>query len=111
MKILSHPQIVKYNTTIRSKEHIYIIAELVCGKNLDEYVRRKGRLTEYISAFLIGKIIESVRYLHSLEIIHRDLKPENIMVMFKKHNGHISTEQDNISNIKLIDFGLANHQS
>jgi serine/threonine protein kinase len=26
MKILSHPQIVKYNTTIRSKEHIYIVA-------------------------------------------------------------------------------------
>ena len=66
MKILSHPQIVKYNTTIRSKEHIYIVAELVCGKNLDEYVRKKGRLTEYISAFLIGKIIEAVRYLHSL---------------------------------------------
>ena len=66
MKILSHPQIVKYNTTIRSKEHIYIVAEYVNGKDLYEYVRKQGRLSEYIAAFIIGKIIEAVRYLHSL---------------------------------------------
>ena len=34
MKILEHPQIIKYNTTIRSKEHIYIIAEYVYGRDL-----------------------------------------------------------------------------
>lgn len=111
MKILSHPQIVKYNTTIRSKEHIYIVAEYVDGKDLYEYVRKKGRLSEYIAAFLIGKIIEAVCYLHSLEIIHRDLKPENIMVMLKRKNGSEGDELENIENIKIIDFGLANHQS
>ena len=32
----------------------------------------------------MGKIIEAVRYFHTMDVIHRDLKPENIMIMFKK---------------------------
>jgi serine/threonine protein kinase len=83
MKIISHPQIVKYQETIRSKAHIYIIAEYIYGNDLYEYVKKRKRLSEYISAFIIGKVIEATLYLHSLEIIHRDLKPENIMVMLK----------------------------
>jgi serine/threonine protein kinase len=34
MKIISHPQIVKYKETIHSKSHIYIIAEYIYGKDL-----------------------------------------------------------------------------
>jgi serine/threonine protein kinase len=82
-------------------------------------VRKRKSLSEYISAFIIGKIIEATIYLHSLEIIHRDLKPENIMVMLKKRNNQLSsstsleqfTDEECIENIKIIDFGLANHQS
>lgn len=74
-------------------------------------------MSEYISAFIIGKIIEATIYLHGLEIIHRDLKPENIMVMLKKKGMSSSssldafTDEECIENIKIIDFGLANHQS
>lgn len=119
MKIISHPQIVKYQETIRSKAHIYIIAEYIYGNDLYEYVKRRKRLSEYISAFIIGKVIEATIYLHSLEIIHRDLKPENIMVMLRPKSQLLSAEvptdlqQDDepIENIKIIDFGLANHLS
>jgi len=81
MKVLSHPQIIKYKQTIRSKSHIYIIAEYIYGKDLCEYVSKRKKLSEYLAAFIIGKIIEATIYLHSVGIIHRDLKPENIMVM------------------------------
>jgi serine/threonine protein kinase len=83
-------------------------------------VRRRKSLSEYISAFIIGKVIEATIYLHGLEIIHRDLKPENIMVMLKRGScvsksayGSVDLVNDDegIENIKLIDFGLANHQS
>jgi serine/threonine protein kinase len=121
MKIISHPQIVKYQETIRSKAHIYIIAEYIYGNDLYEYVKRRKRLSEYISAFIIGKVIEATLYLHSLEIIHRDLKPENIMVMLRPKSQLLSTsslatterviDDEPIENIKIIDFGLANHLS
>lgn len=85
---------------------------------MDEYVRKRKKLSEYISAFIIGKVIEATIYLHSLEIIHRDLKPENIMVMLKQRNSQTSvanleqlSDEEAIENIKIIDFGLANHLS
>lgn len=83
MRIINYPQIVKHQETIRSKTHIYIIAEYIPGKDLFEYVSSKKRLSEYDCAFIIGEIISAVSYLHSLEIVHRDLKPENIMVIIK----------------------------
>jgi serine/threonine protein kinase len=81
-------------------------------------VKRRKRLSEYISAFIIGKIIEATIYLHSLDIIHRDLKPENIMVMLRPKSQLLSSSsldqtegEEPIENIKIIDFGLANHLS
>jgi serine/threonine protein kinase len=32
---------------------------------------------------ILGKIIESVNYIHKMGIIHRDLKPENILFLNK----------------------------
>jgi serine/threonine protein kinase len=112
MKIISHPQIVKYQQTIRSKAHIYIIAEYIEGKDLYQFVKERKHLSEYVSAFIIGKVIEAIIYLHSLEIMHRDLKPENIMVMLKKGTSKLQEQQEEyIENVKIIDFGLANHIS
>ena len=86
MKVLSHPQIIKYKDTIRSKSHIYIIAEYIYGKDLYEYVRKRKQLSEYLAAFIKATI-----YLHSVGIIHRDLKPENIMVMLDKNDKRTSS--------------------
>lgn len=66
MKVISHPQIVKYQETIMSKTHIYIIAEYVNGKDLYEFVKKRKYLSEYVCAYIIGKIIEAVIYIHSL---------------------------------------------
>ena len=43
-------------------------------------------------------IFSALKYLHDeVNIIHRDVKPENIVL----------TDYDDLSKVKLIDFGLA----
>lgn len=43
-------------------------------------------------------ILTGIEYLHDqVNVIHRDLKPENIVIM----------DYDDLSKVKLIDFGLA----
>lgn len=43
-------------------------------------------------------ICSALEYLHdTANVIHRDIKPENIVI----------TDYDDLSKVKLIDFGLA----
>ena len=75
MKIIDHPQIVKYKETIKTKTRIYIVTEYIAGEDLYEYVKVRNHLSEYKSAFIIRNIIIAVMHLHNIGIIHRDLKP------------------------------------
>lgn len=54
-------------------------------------------LTESEAAQIMRQIFSAVAYCHANNICHRDLKPENFLLKNK----------DDLSSIKLIDFGLA----
>lgn len=75
MSILEHPLLVRHKETVTTKTHIYIVTELVNGKDMFEFVKELKYLCEYEAAYIIQQIIVAVRYMHSLGIIHRDLKP------------------------------------
>ena len=80
MQIVSHPLLLEFKECIQTKTHIYIITELVKGRDLFEFVKEYDFLDEYDAAKICQQIIVGVRFLHSLEIVHRDLKPENILI-------------------------------
>lgn len=109
MSIVSHPMLVSFKESIQTKKNIFIVTELVEGKDMFELVKDSHILSERQAANVIKQIIVGVRYLHSLGIVHRDLKPENIMVLtiFTQIQYKSATKQ--IGKIKIIDFGFSNY--
>ena len=95
---------VQLKETLKTKNNIYIITELVNGKDLYEFVKDLKYLCEPEAAYIIQQVIIGVRYLHSLGVVHRDLKPQNIMIEYNE-------QRKEIGKIKIIDFGFANHLS
>ena len=62
--------------------------------------RRKAgnQLTEEEVAALMKGVFQGLSYLHdTVNVIHRDIKPENMLV----------GDYSDLSQVKLIDFGLA----
>jgi serine/threonine protein kinase len=80
MSVMSHPYLVFFKESITTKTHIYIITELVKGKDLFDFVKDLKYLEEPEVMYIIEQVLIGVLYIHSLGILHRDLKPENIMV-------------------------------
>lgn len=63
------------------KNKIYIITELVQGKDLNDLVLdRKENLSEDKVMNIAKQLILTVQEIHKKGIVHRDLKPENIMI-------------------------------
>jgi len=93
LNAMDHPNIVKLHEVITHKKQIYMVQELCDGGDL--YTRLP--YTEKDSAYITGKLLSAVKYMHDHAIVHRDLKFENIMFE-NKNNG---------AEIKVIDFGLS----
>ena len=86
----------KLYQVVETKLIIYLIQEYVEGKELLEYLNKKGKLKEIDGCKYFHQIISGLDYLHKCGIAHRDFKPENILLT---NNNEI---------LKIIDFGLSN---
>ena len=95
LKKLHHFNIIKFYTLIETKESQFIIQEYCSGRELNEYIQIKQKLTEQEANKFFRQLISGLEYLAKNYITHRDLKPENLLL-------------SNNMNIKIIDFGLSN---
>ena len=102
MKVLNHPNIVKFKEEFDTIEYIYYVIELVDGADLFRYVSERDFLAEDEAGFIMGEMLEAVKYLNKVGIVHRDLKPENIMLKIDKKQ-----EVNQAVEVKIIDFGFA----
>lgn len=67
-------------------------------ETLKQFKKRTGRLSEHQCAQIMKGVFSALQYLHDdLNVIHRDIKPDNIVLM----------DHEDLSKVKLIDFGLA----
>lgn len=95
---LQHPNVVSA-VGLETVEDLglCILMEYVDGPTLKEWL--DGKPTRQLRLAIAHEMMDAVAYIHTKGIVHRDLKPENIIVT---QNG---------SNVKLIDFGLADTDS
>jgi len=100
---IDHPNIIRVRETNHKFTNIVIMEMELGSKNLEEYVDRKRKknqelLKEEQVATIMQGVLNALHYLHDTKnIIHRDLKPENVLIVNK----------NDMTKIKLIDFGLA----
>lgn len=71
------------------------------GGELFYYVIQHKTLTENEAAMIMKQSFSALKYLHENNISHRDIKPENFLLKNK----------EDITNIKMIDFGLSKDYS
>jgi len=96
LKVLKHPNINSMIETFDTKNHLYIVLELLEGENLFENIVKRRVYTEVDAALVVEQVARACEYMHERGIIHRDLKPENLVYLDKKHQ-----------QICVTDFGLS----
>jgi len=99
-KIVQHPNIVCFHSVMQSAKRVFLISELIVGKDLNQYIMEKKKLSEYQAANITYYLLCAIQYMHDTGIVHRDLKPENIMIQ-------LTQDEQEIQNVKIIDFGLS----
>lgn len=92
-KIKENQNILSYYGTTKNKFKIYFLYEYINGEDLQKKISNYGLKSEKLVKFYFIQILNSIKYLHSLNIPHRDIKPDNIII----------TKDE--KQIKLIDFG------
>jgi calcium/calmodulin-dependent protein kinase I len=97
LKNVNHPNIINLKEIVDTKNCLFIVTELVTGGELFDKIVELGSYSEKDSAILVHKMVSAIDYLHGMGIVHRDLKPENLLLK----------DEDNLSEVKLADFGLS----
>eukprot|EP00889_Picochlorum_renovo_P005362 jgi/Picre1/32392/NNA_007738.t1 len=94
LKLLDHPNIVRYIGTERNAKLINIFLEFVPGGSIASLLTNFGPFKEPVVKMYTKQILLGLEYLHNNGIMHRDIKGANILV-------------ENTGLVKLADFGAS----
>jgi serine/threonine-protein kinase len=86
-----------YDFGVTEEGTLYLVMELLEGRNLEHLVREHGPLEPARVIHILRQVCESLEEAHSLGLVHRDIKPANI------HLGRVGLREDFV---KVLDFGL-----
>lgn len=98
LKLVDHPNIVKFYESYEDSKYLHLVMELCTGGDVLERLLTHGSFSEAQVASIIRTCLFAVSHLHELDIVHRDLKPENFLYENDSPNAEI----------KIIDFGMSN---
>jgi tRNA A-37 threonylcarbamoyl transferase component Bud32 len=90
----THANIVQVYAIGESDGIAYMALEYVEGRNLREYLLKKGPPDLLLALSIMRQVASALQRAAELGIIHRDIKPENILLTRK-------------GEVKVADFGLS----
>jgi len=91
---LTHPNIVTVYDFGNDHGQLFIVMELVPGKDLKSLLRQRGRFTVAECLPLMVQACAGIGYAHRAGLVHCDVKPHNMLVTPDNH-------------LKVTDFGIA----
>ena len=91
---LSHPNIVTVYDFGNDNGQLFLVMELVPGKDLKSLLRQRGRFTVEECIPLMIQACAGIGYAHRASLVHCDVKPHNMLVTPDNH-------------LKVTDFGIA----
>lgn len=95
LKILKHPNIVKYHGFVKTSDSLNVFLEYCAGGSLRQlYKRLNSSIPEPQIIIFVKLILHGLNYLHEQGVVHRDVKAANVLI----------TET---GDVKLADFGVA----
>ena len=95
LKIVNHPNIIKYKESFSDDKNHYIITDYYPNGNLNKLcISRENKLTEFEIKYYLLQIVSALIYLKKNNIIHRDIKPHHFVI------------SDNVK-LKLCGFHVA----
>jgi serine/threonine-protein kinase len=77
---------------------VYMAMELLRGEDLQQLIKRLGRLPPRLALKLVGQACLGLGAAHATGVIHRDIKPANLF---------LSYAPDGPVTVKVVDFGIA----
>lgn len=93
----AHENVMYMKEFFAEGNKVFLLTELLSGGELLDAVLERGNYSEADACSCFRQLLKGVAYLHSQGIVHRDLKLENLML----------ASQEDISKVKIVDFGLA----
>jgi serine/threonine-protein kinase len=118
---IRHPNIIDV-TDIGTTDDglVFLVMEYLEGENLEDRLRRVGRLTVFDAVNILVQVARGLGAAHELGIVHRDLKPANIFLMSHEGRRRVVRRladqagvrfevepEGNYDVAKLLDFGVA----
>jgi hypothetical protein len=96
---LRHPHIVQVSDFNYTKDRApFLVMELLEGEDLEERLRREGRLALPQVLKIARQVGSAIQAAHDRGVVHRDLKPRNIYLARHPRGG---------THVKVIDFGVS----
>ncbi len=77
---LTHPNIATVRAFEENEGNPFLVMDYIDGLTLDEYLAKKGKLSEETTYCLLEPVARALDYAHERGIVHRDVKPGNVMV-------------------------------
>lgn len=101
MSKLNHPSvagILDFGVTPGSVP--YMVLEYADGQSVEDLLELRGALDWRQTRFIFNSLCDALSHAHQQGVLHRDIKPGNIIIC----------ENDGAQVVRLIDFGISEHE-